>query len=72
MRRNLGTTRMNAQLEDFGVRQTISARDRKDEYARQCRELPVGKQAPFWLKVMRNDPEVARLVSFKRTKERRR
>jgi hypothetical protein len=57
-----------AKLEDFGVRGTIDALHRKAEYAKQCKSLRQEQQVAFWLEIMRKDPEVAKLVTFKRVK----
>ncbi len=59
-----------ARLEDFGTQHMPSPRDRKDEYIRQCKELPKEKQAKFWLQVMDRDPEVAALSTFKTNRSR--
>jgi len=68
MRKRTVNLAHNERLEDFGVRSTQSAQERKAEYARQCRELQPEQQAPYWLAVMKNDPQVASLVRFKVTK----
>ena len=57
-----------SKLEDFGMTKAVPPWERKLEYARQCKELPKTKQAKFWFDVMARDPEVAKLVVFKRSK----
>lgn len=57
-------------LEDYGMRNAMTPLERKEEYIRQCKLLPRGQQAPFWLKVIHEDEEVAKLVCYKVAKPR--
>ena len=57
-----------SKLEDFGMNKSISPRDRKTEYIRQCKLLPRDQQAKFWMSVLEHDPEIAPIVIFKRSK----
>lgn len=61
-----------ARLEDFGTQHMPAPKDRFIEYRRQCLELPRNKQAAFWMRVMREDPEVAALTNYKVTRRGRR
>ena len=61
-----------ARLEDFGARRTVSPQERKEEYAKQCREMPEQRQAKFWHEMLEHDPEVAKLVGFEPMKKSRR
>jgi hypothetical protein len=56
----------NERLEDFGIRQTMGPKERKAEYAKQCKALPQDQQGRFWMDVLQKDPEVAKIVTFKR------
>jgi hypothetical protein len=51
-----------ARLEDYGVRNTTTPQDRYAQYIEDCKGLPKHKQAEFWLKTMKHDVEVGRLM----------
>jgi ABC-type uncharacterized transport system ATPase subunit len=52
----------NAHLEDFGARDMASPQERYEQYVRDCKALPKLRQAEFWLKIIKHDIEVGRLV----------
>jgi len=59
-----------ARLEDFGARKTVSPEERRQEYIKQCKELPARRQAKFWSNVLDSDPEVRKLCDVKEGKRR--
>lgn len=53
-----------SRLEDFGVRTTVSPEDRLAEYKKQK------LSAKQWQSALEHDPEVAKLVGFKKLRRR--
>ena len=58
-------------LEDFGIRETMSPKERHQEYQEQAKGMRKELQARFWLGVLEKDPEVRALVSEANPHKRR-
>jgi len=51
-----------ARLEDFGIREIVSADKRLRQYIKDCKQLPRAKRGRFWLEVLEHDSEVRSLL----------
>ena len=58
-------------LEDFGIRETLSPKERLQEYQEQAKGMGKVLRARFWLGVLDKDPEVRALVSEANPHKRR-
>ena len=58
-------------LEDFGVRETLSPKERLQEYQEQAKGMGKTVRARFWLGVLEKDSEVRALVSEANPHKRR-
>jgi len=59
-----------SRLEDFGTKDTVSPRERYNQYVKDCKSLPKQKQGKFWLAILEQDPQVRRLLDLDEKKRR--